>query len=107
VDVDAETLPMGAGSWKFTPSAAALEAAKSNPYGMAMETTQDGTWSLIDPVTKETISAEPELDAFGKPKVDSLGRPRKVNHDYWFKLQFKIKWNKAPQTPEGVSTSSK
>ena len=23
---------------------------------------QDGTWTLIDPVTKETISAEPKLD---------------------------------------------
>jgi hypothetical protein len=106
VDVDAESLPMGVGAWKFTPSAAALEAAKNNPYGGMMEMTQDGTWSLIDPVTKETISAEPELDAFGKPKLDYLGRPQKVYHDYWFKLQFKIKWTKAPPTPEGVSAST-
>lgn len=107
VDVDAESLPLGVGAWKFTPSPAALEAAKNNPYGGMMETTQDGTWSLIDPVTKETISAESELDAFGKPKLDPLGRPRKVYHDYWFKLQFKIKWNHAPQTPEGVGTSKR
>ncbi len=108
VDVDAESLPMGVGSWKFTPSAAALEAAKNNPYGgMTMEGNQDGTWSLIDPVTKETISAEPDLDAFGKPRVDPLGRPVKQTRDYWFKLQFKIKWNHAPQTPEGVGTSKR
>ena len=107
VDVDAESLPLGVGAWKFTLSPAAQEAAKNNPYGMMTEGSQDGTWSLIDPVTKETISAEPELDAFGKPRVDALGRPVKQTRDYWFKLQFKIKWTQAPQTPEGVSTSGR
>ncbi|NLH41096.1 MAG: type IV pilus assembly protein PilM [Planctomycetes bacterium] len=107
VDVDAESLPMGVGAWKFTPSAAALAAAATTPgYDMGMTGYQDGTWTLIDPVTQETISAETKSDAYGKPMVDSLGKPVKTNRDYWFKLQFKLKWNGAPPTPTGVADKS-
>lgn len=105
VDVDSETLPRGVGVWKFIPSAAALAAAAANPYEAGMGLQQDGTWTLIDPVTKETISAESKLDAYGKPRVDSLGKPVKENRDYWFKLQFKLEWKGAPATPAGVATS--
>ena len=66
---------------------------------------QDGTWTLIDPVTREVISAEPKLDRYGKPLADSLGKPVKENRDYWFKLQFKLKWNGAPETPAGVGNT--
>jgi len=107
VDVDAESLPMGVGAWKFTPSAAARAAAATTPgYDMGMTGYQDGTWTLIDPVTQETISAETKSDAYGKPMVDSLGKPVKTNRDYWFKLQFKLKWNGAPPTPTGVADKS-
>jgi type IV pilus assembly protein PilM len=113
IDVDAESLPMGVGTWKFTPSAAALAAAAAaanQPGGYGYEMggagMQDGTWTLIDPVTQETISSDPVLDAYGKPKVDSLNKPVKVNRDYWFKLQFKLKWTGAPETPKGVEDSS-
>ncbi len=101
VDVDSESLPMGVGSWKFIPSAAAVAAAAANPMGMTTES-MDGTWILIDPVTKETISAEAVLDQYGKPKLDFLYKPIKQNRDYWFKLQVKLKWKEAPATPEGV-----
>ena len=57
-----------------------------------------GTWILIDPMTKETISAEPVKDQYGNPAVDNLGKPKKTVHDYWFKLQFKLKWKDAPKT---------
>jgi type IV pilus assembly protein PilM len=107
VDVDAETLPKGVGAWKFTPSAAALAAAAANPYESAMSETMDGTWTLIDPVTKEIISAEAMPDAYGKPRVDSLGKPMKQTRDYWFKLRFKIDWRGAPVTPTGVKTDSR
>jgi len=73
---------------------------------MGMTGYQDGTWTLIDPVTQETISAETKSDAYGKPMVDSLGKPVKTNRDYWFKLQFKLKWNGAPPTPTGVADKS-
>jgi type IV pilus assembly protein PilM len=108
VDVDAESLPKGVGVWKFTPSAAALAAAAANPnsYDGGMTMNQDGTWTLLDPVTGEIINSEPELDAYGKPKVDSLNKPVKRNRDYWFKLQFKLKWNGAPATPTGVADKS-
>ncbi|MEN6335098.1 MAG: hypothetical protein ABFE01_12610, partial [Phycisphaerales bacterium] len=75
-------------------------------YEMGGAGMQDGTWTLIDPVTQETISSDPVLDAYGKPKVDSLNKPVKVNRDYWFKLQFKLKWTGAPETPKGVEDSS-
>ncbi|HON90338.1 MAG TPA: type IV pilus assembly protein PilM [Sedimentisphaerales bacterium] len=107
VDVDAESLPMGVGRWKFTPSAAALAAAATSAgYDMGIASIQDGTWTLLDPITGETISSEQRLDAYGKPMVDSLNKPVKQNRDYWFKLQFKLKWNGAPPTPEGVADKS-
>jgi len=101
VDVDSESLPQGVGAWKFIPSQAALEQAAANPAGMVLES-MDGTWILIDPVTQETISAKPVLDAYGKPKLDFLYKPIKEPRDSWFKLQFKLKWKDAPATPEGV-----
>lgn len=101
VDVDSETLPQGVGAWLFTPTAAALEEAKANPMSGMMLESMDGTWTLIDPVTKETMSAEPVLDASGKPVLDAFSNPKKENRDYWFKLQFKLKWKDAPATPEG------
>jgi hypothetical protein len=67
---------------------------------------QDGTLILIDPVTGETISAEPVLDQYGKPRVDPLSRPIKQNRDYWFKLQFKLQWKDAPATPAGIGGGS-
>ncbi len=108
VDVDAESLPMGVGTWKFTPSAAALAAAATTTtgYDMGPVSMQDGTWTLLDPITQETINSEQRVDAYGKPMVDSLNKPVKQNRDYWFKLQFKLKWNGAPPTPEGVKDSS-
>jgi type IV pilus assembly protein PilM len=108
VDVDAESLPMGVGAWKFTPSAAALAAAAANPvgYDQGMGGFQDGTWTLIDPVTRETINSDTVLDAYGKPKVDALNKPVKAPRDSWFKLQFKLKWNGAPATPTGVADKS-
>jgi hypothetical protein len=102
VDLDLDTLPMGVGTAKFIPSAAALAAARENPYGGMGMGTMDGTLILVDPVTQETISAEPVLDQYGKPRMDPLGRPVKQVRDNWFKLQFKLEWKEAPETPAGV-----
>ncbi len=100
VDVDAETLPQGVGAWQFVLDPG-VEATAAQEMEMMVANT-NGTWILIDPITRETISAEPELDQFGKPLLDPLKKPIKTNRDYWFKLQFKLRWTGAPATPEGV-----
>jgi len=107
VDLDSDTVPLGVGQTKFIPSATALAAAKENPYGGMGLGAMDGTLTLIDPVTQETISAESVLDQYGKPRLDPLGRPVKQYRDHWFKLSFKLKWNDAPPTPAGVGGGSK
>jgi len=52
---------------------------------------------LVDPVTRERIDAEPVLDADGKPRVDLLGKKQQIIHDSWFQLDFKLKWDHAPE----------
>ncbi len=72
-------------------SAAALAAAATTPgYDMGMTGYQTGTWTLIDPVTQETISAETKSM---RPATHGRfpGQAVKTNRDYWFKLQFKLK----------------
>jgi hypothetical protein len=96
-DPDAD-IPMGVGAWQFIPEPPAPGTTQgAGLYGMGMAQ-RNGTWILIDPMTKETISAEPVKDQYGNPAVDNMGKPKKTVHDYWFKLQFKLKWTDAPKT---------
>lgn len=91
-------VPMGVGEWLFIPDPPA-PGTTPGPAMYAMSMAQrSGTWILIDPMTKETISAEPVKDQYGNPAVDNMGKPKKTVHDYWFKLQFKLKWKDAPKT---------
>jgi type IV pilus assembly protein PilM len=100
-DPDGE-VPMGVGQWKFVPEAPAPGTTPTtNAYGlggMAMGAPQNGTWILIDPMTNELVSAEPVKDQYGNIALDNLGKPKKIVHDYWFKLQFKILWKEAPKS---------
>ena len=57
-----------------------------------------GTWILVDPMTKETISAEAIKDQYGNLAYDATAKPKKLVHDYWFKLQFKLVWKEAPKS---------
>jgi type IV pilus assembly protein PilM len=93
-------IPTGVGEWFFVPKPPVPGTTPTvNTYGMGMSTgPQDGTWTLIDPMTKETISAEPVPDAYGNTAYDNTGKPLKKVHDYWFRLQFKMKWKDAPKT---------
>jgi type IV pilus assembly protein PilM len=92
-DLDLE-IPPGVGQWQFVPDAPAAGAAAALPtYGMGP---QAGKWILVDPLTKEIISAEPVLDQYGNPAYDNTGKPRKRVHDSWFRLQFKLVWKNAP-----------
>ncbi len=103
-------IPTGVGEWLFVPKPAAPGATPAvNTYGMGMSMgPQDGTWTLIDPMTKETISAEPVLDQYGNPAYDNTGKPQKRVHDYWFRLQFKMKWKDAPKSaaPSGPAPAA-
>ena len=90
---------MGVGQWKFIPEPPAPGTTPATSmYGMGMGGPQNGTWVLIDPMTSELVSAEPVKDQYGNLALDNLGKPKKVVHDYWFKLQFKIFWKEAPKS---------
>jgi type IV pilus assembly protein PilM len=100
-DPDRDDLPMGVGEWKFipeppAPGAPPVPATAGYGYGAAQP---NGTWILIDPMTQETISAETMKDQLGNPALDAMGKPKKIVHDYWFKLQFKVYWKDAPKMP--------
>ncbi len=90
------------GEWKFIPDPPAPGTTPATSAygmgGMGMGGPQNGTWILIDPMTEETVSAEPVKDQYGNIALDNLGKPKKTVHDYWFKLQFKILWKEAPKT---------
>jgi hypothetical protein len=102
VDLDTD-IPKGVGEWLFTPDPPAPgtmqtgAAAFGAGYGAGMAQ-QTGTWTLIDPMTKELISADPVKDARGSILYDATNKAKKTIHDYWFKLQFKILWNEAPKS---------
>jgi hypothetical protein len=102
-------VPVGVGEWLFIPDPPAPGTVPTpGAYAMSMAQ-RAGTWILIDPMTKETISAEAVKDQYGNPAVDNMGKPRKIVHDYWFKLQFKLKWKDAPKTTlaTGAATGAK
>jgi len=52
---------------------------------------------LIDPMTQEVISSEPEYDQYGKKKTDRSGKVKYKPNDHWFKLDCKFKWKDAPK----------
>jgi hypothetical protein len=58
-----------------------------------------GKQILVDPMTKEVISAEDVLDASGKPVLDNLRKPVLKERDRWFEMSFKLKWSNAPEMP--------
>jgi type IV pilus assembly protein PilM len=59
---------------------------------------------LIDPMTGETISKEPDLGEDGKQKF-YRGQPVYKVHDHWFVLNAKFLWKDAPEPPKQTVTS--
>jgi type IV pilus assembly protein PilM len=98
-------IPKGVGEWEFIPDPIPPGTTPvASTYGMGMGMgPQNGTWILVDPMTKETISAEPVKDQYGNPAYDPTGKPRKIVHDYWFRMQFKLKWKDAPKSSRPAS----
>jgi hypothetical protein len=62
---------------------------------------------LVDPVTRERIDAEPELNMRGDPKRDALGKKVLKVRDHWFQLDFKLKWEHAPEIPKASSSATR
>jgi hypothetical protein len=52
---------------------------------------------LIDPMTQEIISKVPELDEYGKEKIDRSGKVIYEVNDHWFRLDAKFVWKDAPK----------
>ena len=90
-------MPPGIGAEEIkltkTPGATPIEAA-------------GGEAILIDPMTKEVISREAELDEFGKPKLDRSGKPLYKVNDYWFILSVKFVWKDAPKVEPPVAAQA-
>jgi len=107
VDLD-QDVPMGVGVVEFIPdvSDGTTSSSPSRSAGMAYGFMSSGTQILVDPMTRERISAKPLTDQFGKPMYNAMGKPELEVHDYWFSLDFKLEWANAPQEAAGSSTSS-
>jgi hypothetical protein len=56
---------------------------------------------LLDPMTNEVISKEPEYDEYGRKKTDKSGNVKYKANDHWFRLDCKFVWKDAPKMAEG------
>ncbi|MHC4636352.1 MAG: type IV pilus assembly protein PilM [Planctomycetota bacterium] len=75
--------------------------SKGMPYGIGIRESKEGTSVsdvIIDPMTREQISHEPELDEDGNEKKDRQGEVIYQANDHWFRLQFKISWKNSPKS---------
>jgi hypothetical protein len=93
-------VPLGIGVSEVIPDPTVRTGASAVGLTTIMTPTGpvNGMEILVDPMTREVISAETENDQNGKPRLDPLVRPIKTRHDYWFALDFKLKWTGAPQS---------
>ncbi len=95
VDMGAD-VPLGVGDVAPAPEGSRTAAATA---ALIPGTTTPESNILVDPVTREVITAEARLDAAGKPMIDHLGKTMMLERDHWFILNFKLKWNNAPEMP--------
>jgi len=95
-------VPIGIGASEFIPEegpqtrGAAAAPAMMSGYNQGIEI-------LVDPVTRERIDAEPLKDNYGNVLLDALGKERLITRDSWFQLDFKLKWDHAPEIDSGTS----
>lgn len=52
---------------------------------------------LVDPMTKEIISRVPEMNEYGRQRLDRLGKVIYEVNDHWFALNMKFVWKNAPK----------
>jgi hypothetical protein len=91
-------IPKGVGEWQFIPDPLPPGSTATGAMYQMSLAQRPGTWILVDPMTKELISAEPVKDQYGNLAYDATGKPVKDVHDHWFRLQFKLKWADAPKS---------
>ena len=96
VDLGDPEMPAGIGS---TVTVSAEEAAALTG-GLVGQFEVGDVQMLVDPVTKEYISAVAQVDDNGVPKTDMLGRPLMDERDHWFELNFKLRWHAGPKEEE-------
>jgi type IV pilus assembly protein PilM len=99
--VDIDETPMGIGEMEIrrNPEGTARGGTSRGSTALTMMgyMAGSGTPVLLDPMTKELISAEPMTDAAGRARMDAAGNPLLKVHDRWFSLDFKLKWTEAPK----------
>ena len=96
VDLDTD-VPLGIGETEFIPDPAAKGTTSTGPSTAMMGPNLMNTIPiLVDPMTDELISSEAQIDSSGKPIWNAVGKQVKKDHDYWFQLDFKLRWKKAP-----------
>ncbi len=103
--IEWDTTPVGIGEVEFIPDEVRTTGRTPSMATMGLGPVP-GTEILVDPVTRERIDAEPVLDAEGKPRVDLLGNPQLVTHDSWFQLDFKLKWDHAPESARSETSGT-
>ncbi|UCD52748.1 MAG: type IV pilus assembly protein PilM [Phycisphaerales bacterium] len=94
-----EDIPIGIGDSEYIPEESGTRTTGGSRMPTMMSYNQ-GLEILVDPVTRERIDAEPETDLYGNPKRDALGKPILTVRDSWFQLDFKLKWEHAPEIPQ-------
>ncbi len=105
VDLDLD-VPMGVGVMEIIPDPTQTTPVVTDPYMMGMSSTVNGTPILVDPMTREVISAEPVKDSYGNIRQDPLGNPMKKQHDQWFTLELKLLWMGAPESTSTTTTTT-
>ncbi len=99
--VDYDTAPLGVGEVDTIPD----ETAPSGRRGDRITALQ-GIEILVDPLTRERINAEPEVDSKGNTrKTAAAGTKYAKIHDHWFELSFKLKWDLATEIPSGITNT--
>jgi len=104
--IEWETVPLGIGEVEVIPDKTNSASRTTGRSPLLLDAAGSaGIEILVDPLTRERIDAEPVLDADGKPRVDLLGKKQLIVHDSWFQLDFKLKWDHAPEI-KGVKESA-
>jgi len=104
VDLDTD-VPIGVGASEIIPDESATTKSGGSRAPAMMMGYNQGLEILVDPVTRERIDAEPLLDRNGNVLRDALDKPRLKMRDSWFQLDFKLKWEHAPEIDSGTSTA--
>jgi len=104
VDLDTD-FPLGIGVSEFIADEGSKGTGAQTQF--MMSGANQGLEILVDPVTRERIDAEPQKDQYGKERRDALGKKVQTLRDSWFTLDFKLKWEYAPEIPKPAAGSSR